>query len=387
MQILFLMVPSESDCGVWCLVPDCQAPSFNLVTLQMVLTIKGGPLEEAAPSLSTLYLHHKYPGLKEHSAGLVTEKSQVFGPTSLLYVGQREFAVTHAHDTRVQVLGTDDLTTNLVLIVRHTASGAVGLAQFDAVCDEGLASFVQRLNTLSYGYEGRLEAHLLGAFSDTKGLGAALISRTLAALHKQRTHLELVTCCVGELCTVRRNNQPYPVLYGAGVNVKTGEIFPAQFTDKGPDMDLRLARILTGKRESAAMLDIYACEREELRIGPFTYEPMRAVDIWLQQADEFILQNLHLCPEAAQPSYIPLLRGALKRIKADPYPSVSIFGSNSPRVYRMDEITGQWVRCGKEEGWGGAGVASSVAQQHSFKQEPIPSWPVPPIPVQSQIYY
>ena len=69
----------------------------------MVLTIKGTALEETAPCLSTLYLFHKFPGLKEHSAGLVTEKSQVFGPTSLLYVGQREFGVTHSHDTKVQV--------------------------------------------------------------------------------------------------------------------------------------------------------------------------------------------------------------------------------------------------------------------------------------------
>ena len=199
------------------------------------------------------------------------------------------------------------------------------------MCEEGLSSYIQRLISLSYGYEGRLEVHLIGAFSDTKGIGASLITKTLGALHKQRTALELVTCCVGELCTVRRNNAPYPIIYGVGVNVKTGEIFPAQFTDKGPDMDIRMARILTGKKESVGMMDIYACEREELRIGPFTYEPMRAVDIWLQQADEFILQNLHICPEVAPQTFIPLLRQALKRIKQDPYPSVSIFGSNSPR--------------------------------------------------------
>ena len=104
----------------------------------MVLTIKGTALEETAPTLSTLYLFHKFPGLKEHSAGLVTEKSQVFGPTSLLYVGQREFGVTHSHDTKVQVLGSDDVTTNLVMIVRHTGSGAVGLAQFDRVYEAQL---------------------------------------------------------------------------------------------------------------------------------------------------------------------------------------------------------------------------------------------------------
>ena len=130
---------------------------------------------------------------------------------------------------------------------------------------------------------------------------------------------------------------------------------------------------------------IYACEREELRIGPFTYEPMRAVDIWLQQADDFILQNLHVCPEVAPQTFVHLLRQALKRIKQDPYPSVSIFGTNNPRVYRMDEISGHWVRVGKDpDNWGPPAV-TSLPQQHNFKQEPIPSWP--PLPVQSQIYY
>ena len=352
-----------------------------LYLFQMVLTIKGVALEESPPSLSTLY--HQYPGLKESSASLVSDKSQVFGPASLLYVSQREYAVTHTHDNKIQVVGTDDVTTNIVIIVRHTGSGAVGLAQIDRICEEGLTTYLQKVTSLSYGYEGRTELHLIGAFVDSKGLGASLISNTLNALHKQRTALELVTCCVGELCTARRSGTPWPLLYGVGVNVKTGEIFPAQFTDKGPDMDIRTARTLTGG-EAVGMIDIYDCQREELRIGPFSYEPMRAVDIWLQQTDDFILQSLHPCPEVSPPSFLPQLRQTLKRIKQDPYPSVSIFGSNQPRLYRKDDITGQWVRYNKEpEGWGSPAV--SAPQQHNFKQEPIPSWP--PLPVQSQLYY
>ena len=65
-------------------------------------------------------------------------------------------------------------------------------------------------------------------------------------LHKIRFELDLETCCVGDLCTLNRNGVPWPIIYGMGVNVKTGDIFPAQFTDKGPDMDLRHARTLTG---------------------------------------------------------------------------------------------------------------------------------------------
>ena len=39
---------------------------------------------------------------------------------SLLYVAQREFAVTHPHDNRISIMGTDDVTTGIIIIVRHT---------------------------------------------------------------------------------------------------------------------------------------------------------------------------------------------------------------------------------------------------------------------------
>ena len=68
----------------------------------------------------------------------------------------------------------------------------------------------------------------------------------LEVLHKQRTDLDLITCCIGELCTLHRNGVPWPIVYGIGINVKSGDIFPAQFTDKGPDLDIRMARTLTG---------------------------------------------------------------------------------------------------------------------------------------------
>ena len=65
-------------------------------------------------------------------------------------------------------------------------------------------------------------------------------------IHKNRIEMDLETCCIGDLCTLHRNGIAWPVVYGVGVNVKTGDIFPAQFTDKGPDMDIRYARTLTG---------------------------------------------------------------------------------------------------------------------------------------------
>ena len=93
--------------------------------------------------------------------------------------------------------------------------------------------------------------------------------------------------------------------------------------------------------------------------------------------------------QVTPPSFLSQLRAALKRIKQDPYPSVSIFGSNQPRIYRKDDLSGQWVRYGKEpptttaDTW--AGTPPVAPQHHSFKQEPVPAWPA--LAVQPQLYY
>ena len=75
---------------------------------------------------------------------------------------------------------------------------------------------------------------------------------------------------------------------------------------------------------------------------------MRAVDFWLQQNDEFLL-NLSSAPDVSPPQFVQLVRNTLKRIKEDPYPAVTIFHSNSPRYYRQDSIAGHWIRVHHKE--------------------------------------
>ena len=166
----------------------------------------------------------------------------------------------------------------------------------------------------------------------------------VGTLQSSSHYFELSHFCVGETVTVVREGVPLPLLSGVGLNVKTGEIFPAVFSEKGPDMDLRVARTLTGG-EKVGMLEVYDCVQEELVIGPFTYSPMRAVDIWLQQSDQFLLQSLSPCPEAVEDpkTFISQLRATLRVIKEHPYPSVTLFQSNNARTYRKDSNTGMWI--------------------------------------------
>lgn len=59
------------------------------------------------------------------------------------------------------------------------------------------------------------------------------------SFHKHPMEIDLTQACVGELNTTIRGDINWPIIYGIGVNTRTGEIFPATFPDKGPDIHLR----------------------------------------------------------------------------------------------------------------------------------------------------
>lgn len=67
-----------------------------------------------------------------------------------------------------------------------------------------------------------------------------------ASFHRHPVEIDLTLACVGELNTTIREGIPWPIITGVGVNIKTGEIFPATFPDKGPDQPLRSVRHLVG---------------------------------------------------------------------------------------------------------------------------------------------
>nr|CAD7427212.1 unnamed protein product [Timema monikensis] len=186
---------------------------------------------------------------------------------------------------------------------RTTSSGAVALSHLDGSgTEEAVMSMIHRVQELALGFpEGRLELQMVGE-----------------TFHKQLVEIDLAMACVGELNTTVRGNMRCPILYGCGVNVKTGELFPANFPDKGPDQALR---------------NVYDCSLGLLRIGPFNYDPLRGVDLWLEQSDDFILQQLSTSPEVEPPHFVD----------HHPFPAVTVFRDNRPHYYRRDENIGTWT--------------------------------------------
>ena len=50
---------------------------------------------------------------------LCSMKPENIGPHGALYVFSREFAVTHPHDNKISVMGTDDITTSQIIVIKH----------------------------------------------------------------------------------------------------------------------------------------------------------------------------------------------------------------------------------------------------------------------------
>jgi len=343
----------------------------------MVLLVSGVPLEEAPQSVGQLYL--QFGQLREGARLVVDKRREVVGPTRSLYVSVREFAVTHSQDSKVEILGTDNLVNNVAIIMKNTASGSTLMSHVDRLTTDDLETMTSALITdQAYSGNNRLQISIIGAFQDNKNVSQSQLIPVLAALQSSPVYLEVATLCVGECMTVVRDGTPLPLLSGVGVNVKTGDIFPAVFREKGPDMDIRTARTLTGG-EKVGMFNIYDCVREELTIGPFTYSPMRAVDIWLQQTDQFLLQSLSPCPEAVEDreQFTSQLRATLRMIKEHPYPSVTLFPSNMTRAYRKDSSSGVWVSKFNSNTWYGQqyikseAIASYKTDTLCYKMDPL----------------
>ncbi|CAH2039831.1 unnamed protein product, partial [Iphiclides podalirius] len=109
------------------------------------------------------------------------------------------------------------------------------------------------------------------------------------SFHRLSEEIDLTLACCCELNTALGGGSPAPLVTGVGVDVRAGDLFPAAFPDKGPELPLRAARTITGG------------------------------------------------PNSAQ------IRVTLKFIQQHPFPAVTVFPDNRSHYYRRDEQTGCWV--------------------------------------------
>ena len=85
--------------------------------------INGVALEEAPHSVHQLY--SQCAGLREAARTMVEKRREIVGAARSLYLTIREFAITHNQDSKVDIIGTDNLVNNVVLIIKNTGTTTV----------------------------------------------------------------------------------------------------------------------------------------------------------------------------------------------------------------------------------------------------------------------
>ncbi|XP_062304477.1 protein N-terminal asparagine amidohydrolase [Osmerus eperlanus] len=289
---------------------------------------------------STDELFTKYPHLQTNASEFRSKAFVDVDSKCLLYVQQREFAATTPADNSVAVIGSDDATTCHLVLVRHTGSGAACLAHCDGSSTWSEVPLIVKAVTSLSGpvKEGRLELHLVGGFDDESKTSEKLSLNLLAAFHKQKEDIHLETCCITEMNDVIVDGTHRPVVYGIGVNVKTGEVFPASFPYKGPAEELRSARTFTGGQ----MADIYDSSKGLVKIGPCKWSPNLDIAFWLSQKDDTILKYLSTSPMAEPPHFIQHIKSTIQFLLQHPSPD-SLFPGGQPQLYHRTE-QGDWER-------------------------------------------
>ncbi|BFZ02622.1 hypothetical protein BsWGS_05661 [Bradybaena similaris] len=284
------------------------------------------------PNVDTFF--DEYPHFKE---------VRVVGPVQLLYVGQREVAGTSPLDEVISILGSEEATTCHIGVLRHTGSGATSLIHFDgSSTSDGLKTMISIVTDLTEDMSsGRLEFHLVGGFNDKRRNSHEVSGKVFKALYECSQNIHLVTACLTDLNTVYKfTNIPFPVIYGLAVDVKTGELYPATFPDKGPDLPLRSARNFTGGKENIVIYDHHTCE---LVIGPFHYDILPDVYIYLTLPNYLIRKYLSTSPEQEPEGFEDSIRASLIQIRDFPDPINSVFRGGKPRRYRKDNTSGMWI--------------------------------------------
>ncbi|XP_041640186.1 protein N-terminal asparagine amidohydrolase [Cheilinus undulatus] len=289
---------------------------------------------------STAELFDRFPHLQESARTFRSKPLVDVDPKCLLYVQQREFAATTPSDSSVSVIGSDDATTCHLVVLRHTGSGAVCLAHCDGSSTwSEVPLLVKAVSSLSNACkEGRFELHLVGGFNDETKTSHKLSHSILAAFQKQKEDIHLETCCVTELNDIIVDGTHRPIVYGLGVNVKTGDVFPSSFSHKGPAEQLRSARTFTGGK----MADVYDSKRGLVTIGPCKWSPNLDIAFWLSQNDDTILKYLSTSPMAEPPHFVQHMKSTIQFLLEHPS-SDNLFPGGQPQFYHRTNL-GDWER-------------------------------------------
>ncbi|XP_042214492.1 protein N-terminal asparagine amidohydrolase-like isoform X1 [Homarus americanus] len=310
----------------------------------MVIVIEGTPLLKCPKSTDEFY--NRYPSLVERGLSFVHENARQVQPEFTLYVAQGEFGVVPGKDSKVKIIGSDDATTCHIVILRHP-SGTVGVAHFDGSKNEeaAISAMVEKITNIERGAEG-LQLCVVGGYTPEIGSHEAsrneaehLSLKILGMFSRHSCSFHLSLWCTCRLNTVQGSSGPQPIIYGVGVDILTGSIFPACFKSHDPNIPLRSAsRWISGDKK---LYDIYDYHSGTITIDPFYYSGMDCFSFYKQLSDDLLLRNFSTSPKVEPPRFCQDLRKVFQVFVDHPNPEATLFLGKKSKKYVMNS-NGLW---------------------------------------------
>ena len=204
-------------------------------------------LDSASDHMSSILT--SFPALRRRSEELMRRVRTVEpGEVSSVYVGQRELAVVTPEDD-IEVVGSDSATTCHVVILR--VGDVTGVGHVDTHTQDmdhnqllELVEAVRHRSLSSHrshsSHQPNFEVSIFGGYRDEAGVSRRISEMILRSLEQHRE----VTFVLTHLCCAHINTDgARPLVLGGGVEVRSGEVFCAEFTRRLPHMDIRALRL------------------------------------------------------------------------------------------------------------------------------------------------
>lgn len=293
-------------------------------------------------------------------------KSERSTQSRYVYLFQREYATVNPQ--LVDLVGTDEATTCVGLVIRNRRTGMTSVAHMDApkVVDIGLTQMLSLV--VDHDVNEELDVHLIGGFDDSspknskrnitsgctskfQGYSYPLCTKIVESLRKRQEKFHIQTLFIlGHNTKMDYEGNMHPLFAGLLVETSTGMVFPATFdrTTRGPDEIVRRIRVTASFEDPSwcgKLLDTYDTVTDKFKIAPcsWTLYQLRVASELEKLSDSDILLTCSTSPYAEAPDFVENLRRQWNYLIQHPRWRET-FPMRQPRVFERT-AGGGWIRC------------------------------------------
>ncbi|EMS63225.1 hypothetical protein TRIUR3_14465 [Triticum urartu] len=292
------------------------------------------------------------PGLRAASERIraAPERRVPSGPEGPrhVYVFQREYATVDP--ARVELVGTDEMTTCVGVAIRNNKTGMTSISHMDfpKIVEGGFKQMLELLGDDDEPFDVVYSSG--GKHSIQEGYSHPLCCKIVEVLHKSQQRFHLRSFCVLGINTMTDSyGNARPIVGGFVMQTSSGVVTPASFdiTSRCPDEIVRRIRVSVSSYDPnwrGKLLETYDTHADIFQIAPACWMPDWAEMAFSlnQLSDSEVLLQCSTSPAAEPPHFVETERRIWKYLIENP-DWEDAFPKYKPRVFHWTD-DGRWSR-------------------------------------------